>query len=372
MDLRKNKRNQEMDTDQYTSRRDKRSGGKFKKYAAIFGKSLVIILLLAILSGIIFFVKGLMDTNEFLNKSYTPRETTKVQNETIDVQKDPISILLLGLDDNSERELGSARTDSILLLTLNPTTEKVNMVSIPRDTYVHIQTKDFDGYDKINSAFVYGGIEGTIDTVENLMNVPINYYATLDFQAFEDIVDAVGGIEMDVPFTLTEQNSKGEKVVDLKEGRHTLNGEEALAFARTRYIDNDIERGKRQQQVLEATAQKAMDIGTIAKYKRILEALDGHITTDMPSNKILSVAQSGLTKNYSFESYVFDWMSFDYLSYGNMVGLNQDSLDYISHRLRYSLELDEADERDAEGYEFQTDGLVSPTTFPQDGMAIIN
>lgn len=356
----------------------KKRHDKHKKKSSvlgIIGKSILIIVLVAILSGIVYFVKGLMDTSNFLNNSYEPRKSASAENDKIDVQKDPISVLILGLDDNSERELGSARTDSMLLLTINPVDELVNIVSIPRDTYTDIVSKDYTGKDKINSAFAYGGIDSTIDSVEKLLNVPINYYATADFKAFEDIVDALGGVEIDVPFTLTEQNAQGKKVVDLKEGRHNLNGEEALAFARTRYVDNDIERGKRQQQVLEAIAKKAMDIGTITKYKRILEALDGHIKTDMPSNKILSVAQSGLTKNYEFESYAFSWMSYDYAPYGeaiSMVGLHQDSVEYISHKLRLSLGLDQEDERDKPGFKFETDGVVDPRTFPDDGMAYIN
>lgn len=348
---------------------------KTKKKWTMVWQSLTIVMLITILGGLVYVVKGLMDTNDFLNKSYTPRTSKSVQNDKIDVQKDPISILVLGLDDNSERELGSARTDSMLLLTINPTEELVNITSIPRDTYTSIKSKDFEGKDKINSAFAYGGIDSTIDAVENLVKVPINYYATADFQAFENIVDALGGIEMDVPFTLTEQNAQGKKVVDLKEGHHKLNGEQALAFSRTRYVDNDIERGKRQQQVVEAIAKKAMDVGTIAKYKSILEALDGHIKTDMPSNKILSIAQSGLTKDYKFESHAFSWMSFDYAPYGesiSMVGLHQDSIDYISHKMRLSLGLDQKDERDEPGYKFESNGVVSPETFPNDGMAIVN
>ncbi|MCB7112261.1 hypothetical protein LIZ85_20800, partial [[Eubacterium] rectale] len=88
-----------------------------KSVLGVIGKSIVIVLLLAILSGMVYFVKGLMDTNNFLNNSYQPRKSSSVENDKIDVQKDPISVLILGLDDNSERELGSARTDSMLLLT---------------------------------------------------------------------------------------------------------------------------------------------------------------------------------------------------------------------------------------------------------------
>jgi anionic cell wall polymer biosynthesis LytR-Cps2A-Psr (LCP) family protein len=171
---RKNRENlYEDEYSEYSPRRNKRNQKKSKSVLGVIGKSIVIVLLLAILSGMVYFVKGLMDTNNFLNNSYQPRKSSSVENDKIDVQKDPISVLILGLDDNSERELGSARTDSMLLLTINPKDELVNIVSIPRDTYTDIVSDSFTGKDKINAAFSYGGIDSTIDSVEKLLNVPI-------------------------------------------------------------------------------------------------------------------------------------------------------------------------------------------------------
>lgn len=371
----KTPKNKEIREENYISlnqrRNNRKRDTKIKRNMLKISKVLGVILLLCLLGVVVYGAKMFIDGNKFLNDAYKPRDTMQVANDKIDVQKDPISILLLGLDDDAEdtRGTGGARTDSMILLTINPSKELVSMVSIPRDTYTHIQTKNFDGNDKINAAYAHGGIEGSIDAVENLLNIPINYYATADFKAFEDVVNAVGGVEINVPFTLTEQNAQGKKVVELKEGKHNLNGEEALAFARTRYVDNDVERGKRQQEVLEAIAQKAMAVGSIAKYKSILNALDGHITTDMPPNRILSVAQSGLTKDYKFDSYVFSWMSYMYGDQ-SMVGLHKDSVDYISHKLRLSLNLEPTDNRDEEGYKFTTDSVVDPRTYPQDGYAI--
>ncbi|APB31750.1 LCP family protein [Vagococcus teuberi] len=380
MSKKKNKKNQKktdknLKIQEFSSLHSRKNNRKkdsgLKKTLLSISKILGVLLAISLLGIVVYGIKMVVDGNKFLNDAYKPRETSQVENEKIDVQKDPISILLLGLDDDAEdtRGTGGARTDSMILLTINPSNELVSMVSIPRDTYTHISTKNFDGNDKINAAYAHGGVEGSITAVEELLNVPINYYATADFQAFEDVVNAVGGVEIDVPFTLTEQNSKGKKVVKLKEGKHNLNGEEALAFARTRYVDNDIERGKRQQEVLEAIAQKAMEVGSLAKYKSILNALDGHVTTDMPPSRILSVAQSGLTKDYKFDSYVFSWMSYNY-GEQSMVGLHKDSIDYISHKLRLSLGLEKADDRDDASYKFETDGLVDPRTYPQDGMAI--
>jgi len=368
----RNRNQDDLDIFTLPSRKNKRKKNSPMKDTMLkVSKILGILLLIAVIGVVVYGVKMFLDGNKFLNDAYKPRESSLVSNDKIDVQKDPISILLLGLDDDAEdtRGTGGARTDSMILLTINPSEELVSMVSIPRDTYTYIDTKNYQGNDKINSAYAHGGIEGTITAVETLLDIPINYYATADFKAFEDVVNAVGGVEIDVPFTLTEQNAQGKKVVELKEGKHTLNGEEALAFARTRYIDNDVERGKRQQEVLEAIAKKAMEVGSIAKYKSILNALDGHITTDMPPNRILSIAQSGLTKDYKFDSYVFSWMSYNYGDQ-SMVGLYKDSIDYISHKMRVSLNLDKKDDRDVSNYVFESDGLVDPRTYPQDGMAI--
>ncbi len=338
------------------------------------GKIMLSLVLVVLLGGVFYGAKMLIDTNNLLNASYKPRANS-YENEQIDVMKEPISVLVLGVDNNEERGLETTRTDSMLLLSVNPDDAVISMTSIPRDTYTYIETEAFMGYDKINAAYAYGGVDASIQAVEELLAVPINYYLTLDFQAFENIVDALDGIEIDVPFDLKEMNAQDKVTVNLKKGKQTLDGEEALAFARTRKIDNDIERGGRQQQVVQAVAKKAMQIGTISKYKSILQALDGHIETDMPMGDILSLASSALTKSYTFDSYMFSWMSFDYYGYGetvSMVGLHEDSLAYISHKFRVSLGLDEKDERDEPGYEFVSNGLVSPKTYPQDGMVIEN
>ena len=123
------------------------------------------------------------------------------------------------------------------------------MVSIPRDSYVYIPERGKK--DKITHAHAYGGTEATIETVEELFDIPVDYFFKLNFNAFIDVVDALGGIMVDVPITVSEMDSNDNKnAIHLEKGFQKLNGEEALALARTRKIDNDIERGKRQQLVL--------------------------------------------------------------------------------------------------------------------------
>ena len=119
----------------------------------------------------------------------------------------------------------------MILMTFNPINKDISMVSIPRDTYTYMSIPNqFEGMTKINLRYSFGEAEVAIDAVEDLMELPINYYITVDFTAFEDIVNAVGGVEVDVPYDIKEQNAKGKFVIDLKEGRQHLTGEEALAL----------------------------------------------------------------------------------------------------------------------------------------------
>lgn len=277
---------------------------------------------------------------------------------TVNPLEETTSILLMGIDDNKNRNLGSARADSLIYLTINPTKHLVNMVSIPRDTYTDIiyQEQTF-AKEKINAAYSKGEEQATIESVENLLDVPIHYYATFNFDAFLEIIDALGGIEVNVPITFSEQNAQGTlDQIHLQKGLQTLNGEEALALARTRKIDNDIKRGERQQLLIQAIANKALRVGSITKYSDAITAVGKNMRTDIRFNDLLGIAQTGLDGKYAFESYVFDWTDFT-IDGASMVEVYPDSLDFISHRLRVSLDLDTPDERDESDYTFQTNGL---------------
>ncbi|TLG80911.1 LCP family protein [Vagococcus zengguangii] len=344
-----------------------------------------VILLLAVLVGGLFYAAKLVNkTAQVIDNSYSPISTRTDLNLDIDPINDPISILLMGVDNDADRDLDNTRTDSMILLTMSPEKEIINMVSIPRDTYTYIDVPGYyQGYEKINSAYAQGeayarsenknveseSAEAAIDAVEHLFSTTINYYITIDFNAFESVVDAFGGVEVEVPYDIKEQNAKGKVVVELKQGKHRLNGEQALAFARTRKKDNDIERGNRQQEVLMSLIKQAMTVGSISKLDAVLKAMDGHFWTNIDRSTIMKIGESGLTTNYQINQNKLSWMSFNY--YGvSYVGLHQDSIDYVSHKVNMLLGKEPEDERDAADYEFESNGLVSPTTYPQDGMAI--
>ncbi len=343
-------------------------------------KVLLVVVLLFALGSLAYGAKLFYEIKHVANNAYTPRtQDTTLNgkslahlNDGIDPTKDPYSVLVLGIDDDEERALGSARTDTMILVTVNPKEDLISMVSIPRDTYTYIDTPEFQGKDKINAAYTYGGDEGAIQAVQDLLNIPINYFLTVDFIAFEHVIDALGGIDIDVPFDVhseyaSENYNDGEVII--KQGPQTLNGEQALVFARMRKVDTDIERGKRGQYVIEQTIKKATEVGSVTKYLNVIKAVDGHFWTDMSTDTMMAIVQSSLTKDYTFENYTFSWMSFDYFIHGttlNMVGIHQDSLDFVSHRLRVSLGLEAPDERDQPDYQFETNGIVSATTYPDE------
>lgn len=336
-------------------------------------KITIIVLLVGVLGAVAFGAKLYLEAEDLMEQTYRPRKSGEDMNEKIEPAKTPFSMLVMGVDDNDERELGSNRTDTMIVVTMNPKLGEISMVSIPRDTFTYIDSKDFQGYAKINSAYTYDKEDGAIDAVENLLDIPIDFYVTVDFEAFEKIVDALGGVSVDVPVAISEANATVTKMIELEPGKQTLNGEEALAFARTRKIDNDIKRGERQQMVVQSVLNKAMEVGSITKYSDVMASLTDHLWTDMNRDTMMQVAKSGLTSKYTFQSYTFSWMSFNYSYTGeSMVGLHADSLDYIQHKLKLSLGQEAKDERDEPDYVFETNGEVSDKTYPPYGDGAIN
>ncbi|WP_067730220.1 LCP family protein [Oceanobacillus damuensis] len=240
----------------------------------------VMIAFLAVLSyGAYLYIKA--DT--VLSNSYKDdgREKSDLREEVVNPTEDNVSILIMGVDaSNIRNNENDSRTDTLMVATLNIKDKSVKLLSIPRDSYVYIPEVGYET--KINHAHAYGGTKATVETVENLLEIPIDYYVKLNFEAFIDVVDAVDGIEVDVPYELKEQNSSDVAgAVHLFPGLQKLNGEEALALARTRKLDNDIERGKRQQEIIKAVINKAVSAGSILKYDDIIEAVGSNMTTNM-------------------------------------------------------------------------------------------
>ena len=210
------------------------------------------------------------------------RDKSDLRDEQVEPLNDNISILFIGIDDSAARDQSSdnIRSDALVLATLNNEDKSVKLVSIPRDTYTFIPDSGYE--DKITHAYALNGPRSTIESVEGLLDVPVDYYMTMNFDAFVDVVNALGGIKADVPYDLKEKDeTDSHNAIELEEGIQQLNGSEALALARTRYYDNDIERGKRQQMILESIMDKALSAGSITKYGNVIDAVGDNMKTNM-------------------------------------------------------------------------------------------
>lgn len=217
-------------------------------------------------------------------------DRTKSEKREIEVKPatDNVSVLFIGVDDSDMRAQGdsNSRSDALLLATLNPKQKTVNLVSIPRDSYVYIP--EIKRRDKINHAHAFGGTRATIETVEELLEIPVDYYVKMNFNAFIDVVDAFGGIEVEVPYERIEKDENDQNTIHLKPGLQHLDGRHALALARTRKLDSDIERGKRQQMILQAIMKEATSMTSITKYGDVIDAIGDNMKTNMTFKEMLS------------------------------------------------------------------------------------
>ena len=208
-----------------------------------------------------------------------------------------MTILALGLDARDwgpESQSTAARSDSMIVLSLDPIAKTAAILSIPRDLYVDIPGY---GFDKINKAYFYaekdrlpiGGPGLAIQTVENLLGVPIDYYAVVDFNSFTTVVDEIGGIDVYIPFDNLKIDPIGrEDVKELFFGWNHLTGSEALAFARARSTEGgDFDRAARTQQVILAIRDKVLSLNMVGTLLTKAPALYNQISSGIKTNLTL-------------------------------------------------------------------------------------
>lgn len=267
------------------------------------------------------------------------REKSELRDKEVTISNDPVSILIMGVEDYAS-EYDRGRTDTLMVATFNPDDKRLQLLSIPRDTKVEIVGKDM--VDKINHAYAYGGKEMTIETVENFLDIPIDYYATVNFEAFKNIVDILGGITVDVPFDF-EQNSDDRVAEKLQfyEGEMELDGRHALAYARMRMSDplGDIGRNQRQQQVIKAIIDKALSPGTVTKIDDLVNEVGRNVETNMRISEGLAF----LKKYSDFDVSNIEQIKLE--THSEMInGIhyqvpNYDSLEEVKYKLKAHLEL---------------------------------
>lgn len=212
--------------------------------------------------------------------------------------KEPFTILLLGVDSTQDGLKVNTvfNGDTMMLITFNPKTLNTTVFSIPRDTYVPIACNG-NRSNKINSSAV-GGATCVINTIENLIDIDIDYYVKINFKGVVDLVDALGGVDVNVPVKFCEQDSNrnfGTSEICLETGEQTLNGEQALALARHRKTlpTGDFQRVQHQQLVVEAMAKKAKSIRSVNTLYDILNVISKNIETNIETDEILNLYNVG-------------------------------------------------------------------------------
>ncbi|EIF14893.1 MULTISPECIES: LytR family transcriptional regulator [Bacillus] len=195
-------------------------------------------------------------------------------------KKDPISVLIMGVD---ERKNDKGRADTMIYMTVNPKTNTTEMVSIPRDTYTKIYGKGT--MDKINHSYAFGGTQMAADTVEDLLDVPVDYFVKVNMESFKDTVDTLGGITVNSTFAFNyDGHSFGT-------GNISLNGEEALAYTRMRKEDprGDFGRQQRQRQVIEGIISKGANISSVTKFGDMFKVIENNMKTNMSFDDMWTV-----------------------------------------------------------------------------------
>lgn len=201
--------------------------------------------------------------------------------QEVDIQaKDPFTVMVMGVD---ERSTDTGRTDTIIVLSINPAKKSVLMFNIPRDTRTEIV--GHGTVDKINHAYAFGGVNMAINTVEKFLDSPIDYYIKVNMEGFKQLVDIMGGVEVNNRFAFDYQDHHYD------EGLIKLNGSEALGYTRMRYDDprGDLGRNSRQRQVLESLIKTTLQVSNVIHIQTIISEIGNNVKTDFTFDEMKSL-----------------------------------------------------------------------------------
>ena len=223
--------------------------------------------------------------------------------------KNILNVLLIG-SDASSTEAGRAsitdkgNTDVMMLVSINKSEKKIKLVSFMRDSYTYMD--QFDSYAKLNAACANGGAPYLVETIENDYKIEIDGYALVDFDSFKDVIDVLGGVEIDVPkHVISYMNrelkiQKDSLITQTSGGVMTLNGAQALAFSRVRYSDKDgdVSRVARQRQVVNALIDKCVN-ASLSDINEVFDVILANVRTNIPKKDILSYATKAVTEGWA-------------------------------------------------------------------------
>lgn len=246
-------------------------------------KVLGLVAIMAVALGVGYGLKAYFSIQHTVNQAYRPNG--KVSQNV--AKKKPISVLILGVDTGIEGRTDQGNSDTMILATINPQTKKSTLTSVPRDLLAEIKGTNNFYMAKVNSAYNVDGVRAASKTVQSMLNVPVNYYVEVDMQALENLVDAVGGIDVNVKFDFTYNTT-------FKKGRQHLTGKQALDYARMRKEDpeGDYGRQKRQREVITSIVHEGLSMKGISNYQKILKVVAKYAKTDMSFDDMMNLAMN--------------------------------------------------------------------------------
>ena len=264
--------------------------------SSIWKKILIIVfslVLILVIAGGIVFAKLYHDVAKSADATYAKVERTKTsagREAEVDLsKKEPFSVLMLGVDTGALGRTYKGRSDSMMVATVNPHDQKTTLVSLERDTYATIVGHD-GTEDKINHAYAFGGAGMSMDTVSNLLDIPIDHYIVINMEGIQQLVDAVGGVN--VNNTLKFDYEQDGKTYAYDIGKIHLEGMKALGYLRMRYDDpeGDYGRQRRQREVVTAIAKKVLSLDGVTQYKALLDAMEDNVLTDLTFDQMKQIA----------------------------------------------------------------------------------
>ena len=253
-------------------------GNGDKKNKSSYVKYILILVVVFILSGMVgaFFANALVDNKPDYNED---------DKKGMLVANDKATVMIMGVDERAD-DVG--RSDTLMIATLDPDKNQAALLSVPRDTRVKIKGH---GFDTINAAYAYGGRKLTQETIESLLNTHIDHYIKINVHGFTKIIDALGGIDIDVEKRMYYEDpwdDDGGLYIDLQPGMQHMDGKTAITYVRYRDEEGDIGRIKRQQNFMKAVMDKLVSPTIIPKLPAIVSAVSDSVETDMSVSEILS------------------------------------------------------------------------------------
>ena len=251
---------------------------KAKNKRRIWPWLLLIVVFLAAAIGGAYFA-----SNSLLEK---PAENNK-QKEELLTAKDKATIMIMGVD---ERDDDVGRSDTLMIASIDPKNNQASLLSVPRDTRVKIKGH---GFDKVNAAYAYGKEKLSQDTVESLLGVNIDHYIIINTKSFKKIIDAIGGIDIDVPKRMHYEDpwdDDGGLIIDFQPGMQHMDGAKAVTYVRYRDEEGDLGRIRRQQDFVRACMEKLVSPAIIPKLPVVIKEVMGSIETDLSFRQLLEFA----------------------------------------------------------------------------------